>query len=912
MKNNRLLRLLNNYLLKLHFTSFYQKKIFFLIAASFFFVSDALTQPVVITGKVQDSTNKAVPSATVLIKNTDAKIVLFSFSDTKGSFKFEIPDSLKNTDAFIEVSALGYSKEKMKLESSKQYYLFVLKVLYNELPEVSLTSRQKIKSSGDTISYDVKSFEQAEDRSIGDVIKRMPGMTVADDGSITFNGKRINNLIIQSDDLMNGRYGLATKTISKEMIKKIEVIQHFQPISILKDKVFSDDVVVNLVLKDENAIKLSGQTQIGVGLPNLINLATNLITLSKKIKMLNSIKYNNSGEDYRFDFKDLTSVNNFFPKELLSDAVLENPGLPNKYIYRNNSFSVSANNLYNTKDSTQLRANIRYFFDKNNLSYNSYTENYILNDTVIYKENQSAKRMPYNFDAGFSLLRNKNAYYLKDQLQLNLKGYTNNSKLNFNDDSFPQAVSLNLKNISNNFQWIPSFLKKDIITFNWQFSYYNAPQNLNVGKGIDSSILNNSIPYSSLHQFAEIPTFVNNLAVNYYINNNKSLQQSYELGTENKWQKLNSTTYLTQLNGSTNAYTGDYGNAIDWKQNSFFVKTNYFVKKEYWRINLSVPFVLQQIKYTQDEYALNASRAFFAVNPELKGEYYFNGENSLLFLYKYNNSFGEIEDIYKGIIVNNFKQITNNEAFIRELQSNEINLQYKMNRSLKMLFLNIAFQYKNSLLNAVPAINYTNTIQQTIYIPLKNTQSSLLCFANISKYLFPIKTKVGIDFGFSNQNTEQYINTRLLPFETNSFNAGFTADCKLIEFASVSYSGTANWITSKEKNTQNNIKPISSKVTLYNQNISLTIVPPRFPLFITMGSTFQINESSFSQGNNYFFSDINLRYSSKKLRTDFEFNIDNIFNVKTYNIFSTTSNQLVASNYELRGRMVMLKAIFNF
>lgn len=891
---------------------YHEKKFIIFFTIFQLIITNASSQTVTITGKVQDSTNNAISSATVLIKNSEDKIILFSFSDKDGEFKFHLPDSLKQLNIHIEVSAVGYVKQKKSIENSRNFYLFTLLVSYHELENVLVTARQKIKSSGDTLSYDINSFAQNEDRSIGDVIKRLPGLTVADDGSISFNGKRINNLIIQSDDLMNGKYGLATKSISKEMIDKVEVIKHYQPISILKDKVYSDDIVVNLVLKDENAIKLSGQAQIGIGLPNLVNLATNLIVLNKKIKMLNSIKYNNNGEDYRFDFKDLTSLESIYPKDLLSDAVIENPGLPNKYIYQNNSFSASANNLYNTKDSLQLRANIRYFFDRNELMYSSNTESYIQADTIVYKEQQNTRRSPYNFDAGFTIIQNKKNYYLKNLLQLNLSGYNNTGYLNFNNAGFPQAISKRLKNISNNFQWIPDLFKRDVVIFNWLINFYNAPQNLNIGTGIDSSILNNNIPYNSVRQYAEIPSYFSTFSVNYYLNNERNLQQSYQFGVENKWQKLNSLIYLTQLNGTTGNYQGDTGNDLTWRQNNYFVRANYFIKKEYWRVNLAIPIKLQQIIFNQSNYALNGNQRNLFFNPELKGEYYFNGENSIIASYIHSNSLGDAEDIYKGILIKNFRQITNNDAFIRELQSNEINLQYKMNRSIKLFFLNTAFRYKSTLLNAIPKIEYTNNVQQTIYIPLHNTQTYLTCFANVSKYVFPIKSKIGFDFGFSSQNSKQYINAQLFPLQTNSYNIGFSADCKLIDYASITYTGAANWITSKQLNSQSNLTAINSKVEVYNQIFSLIITPPKTSLFITMGGTYQLNKSPAFKKKTYFFSDVNIRFHSKKLRTDFEFNIDNLFDVKTYDIFSNTTNQLIASTFNLRGRLMMLKATFNF
>jgi hypothetical protein len=62
----------------------------------------------------------------------------------------------------------------------------------------------------------------------------------------------------------------------------------------------------------------------------------------------------------------------------------------------------------------------------------------------------------------------------------------------------------------------------------------------------------------------------------------------------------------------------------------------------------------------------------------------------------------------------------------------------------------------------------------------------------------------------------------------------------------------------------------------------------------------------------YFFLDANFKRVEAFKKLDIELNCYNLFNVNRYNIFSTATNQFTSSNYELRGRMLMLRAIFNF
>lgn len=875
-----------------------------------FSIANSFAQSFVVSGKVQDSLQKPVVSATVAVKNKSGGIVSFGFSNAQGNFSFAIADSLRSEILFLEVNTLGYAKESMKVDANQKNYLFTLHTVVNELEKVTVSTTQRIKSKGDTLTYDVKSFSAPEDRSIGDVIKRFPGMTVGEDGSITYNGKRVNNLLIHKDDLMDGRYGLATNTITKEMIRKVEVIQHYQPIAALKDKVFSDNVVVNLVLDDPNAVKISGQVQIGLGVPGLVNVFVNSILLNAKIKLLNSIKYNNSGEDYKLDLRDLRPSDNVRRKDLLVDAVVDNPSVPNKYYYDNNSFFTSLNNLFNTKDSLQIRLNVRYFSDRNNLRYNARTENYVVNDTIVYTEIQNLRRAPHNFSVSVNLLQNKTNYYFKNQFQANVEGYENNANLGFNTLYFSQSLSLRFRDFSNALQWIPNFVKRDVVSFNWSVEYFSAPQYLAAGIGLDSALLNNNIAYNSFKQFSEVPTFSNKFSINYYVNNGKALKQSYQIGVENQWQQLNSTLYLTQKNGTVTPYTGDYGNSLSWKQNRYFANATYLVKKEYWSLNLSMPFSLQQVKYNQDEYSLNANRYFFFLNPEIKSEYYFDGEHSVAASYRKNKAFGSIEDVYKGIIVTNYRLVTSNEAFVREIGSDEMSLGYRAGNTLKLLFFNAGVQYRNSLLNSVLSTSITNNIQRTTFVPLENRQSYFSVSGSVSKYFFAVRSKIGVNLLYAKQQSSQYVNQQLLPFEISNWTLGFSTNSKLFEFVSLDYMGTANFLNSRQTNGGANA--ISNNVVLYNQNASFIFTPAKIPFFLTVQGRHQFSGSTQLSQKGYFFLDLNSRYRHQKWHTDFEVSVNNLFDVRSFGSYYVNNNELVSTQYALRGRMLLLKATFLF
>ncbi len=83
------------------------------------------------------------------------------------------------------------------------------------LKEVTVKA-DRIREQGDTITYNVGSFAQQQDRSISDVLKRMPGINVEQSGKIQYQGGVINKFYIEGSDLLGGKYGIATNGTSHE------------------------------------------------------------------------------------------------------------------------------------------------------------------------------------------------------------------------------------------------------------------------------------------------------------------------------------------------------------------------------------------------------------------------------------------------------------------------------------------------------------------------------------------------------------------------------------------------------------------------------------------------------------------------------------------------------------------------
>ncbi|MCM1311353.1 MAG: hypothetical protein NC206_02725 [Bacteroides sp.] len=85
------------------------------------------------------------------------------------------------------------------------------------LREVQIKA-QKLWGSRDTLNYLVAAYTKEHDRTIGDVLKQLPGITV-EGGVIRYQGIPINHFYIENMDVLQGRYNIATKGIRAEDVE---------------------------------------------------------------------------------------------------------------------------------------------------------------------------------------------------------------------------------------------------------------------------------------------------------------------------------------------------------------------------------------------------------------------------------------------------------------------------------------------------------------------------------------------------------------------------------------------------------------------------------------------------------------------------------------------------------------------
>jgi len=865
-----------------------------------------------IKGTVKDSTGKTVPYASINLKNSATNgIISYTVSDVKGAYTLPLPANTPVSGLVIEVRCIGYKNQSKSITDVQASVDFILPVSINQLQAVVIkSSRPMLRTSGDTLSYKVSDFSSVQDRVIGDVIKKLPGITVAADGKISYNNKPISNLYIGGDNLLDDKYNIATTTIPQGAVDQVQVIENHQPIKALQNKVVSDDVALNLSFKKGAKLQMVGQESIGAGLPGNYNVDLNAMMFKDKYKAINYLKGNNTGNDLQEDlvshnFADyIQRIDNDVPATVLSLGSVNNPALSrNRYLF-DQSRILNLNNLVNFKKNVQLKINAYYLHDTQRQDYSQNITIFLPGDTVRYNETQHNRFRPDILHTQFTLNINQDKYYLNDVLLMDNNRSTNYSDLNTNNARVNQVFKDNALSFSNEFNLIKSLKSNNIIQAYSYISHSAEPESRTIGPDFNNAIFNNNVPYAQLLQNVNVPTWFTNNYVSFKIPSNL-ITQSFRTGFSVQSQNLTSDLNVVQANNQINLASDSAINHLNWNRKKLYAEAAYDLPGSILKVNLTLPLSLQQINYSDSLYALSKSLTRLYFNPQLKVKYQTGIENYLTFLYSYRNETGTIEDMYQGYILKDYRTLYANNASLTERQNQLAALGFNYRKALTLFFVSLNTLYNHIASNNIASQVITNSLQRRVVLPYPNSTDSWTVNGTVSKYSFALKTTFSGSLQWQSNKSVQIQNNALLPFNTTSKTVNAGADTKVNEQINFSYKATFT-----QTDSHSAVGTSAYHINQLLQQASVNYNP-------TSGLQFKLSGEHYftrQQGNSdlkYFFADASAKFRIEKWKTDLELSAVNFLNVKTYNALYLSVNTLTASSYTLPGRIILLKVLFN-
>ena len=177
-----------------------------------------------VSGKViEQDTQDAVIQATASILSGD-KVVSNGVTNTDGAFRVKAPSDGTYTLKITYVGFKTYTK-KFTIKEGKDYNAGTISLSPDAimLKGATVTARaSKVTLKADTFVYNAAAFRTPEGSVVEELVKRLPGAEVSDDGSIKINGKEVKKILVDGKEFMTGDTKTAIKNLPTNIIDRIK------------------------------------------------------------------------------------------------------------------------------------------------------------------------------------------------------------------------------------------------------------------------------------------------------------------------------------------------------------------------------------------------------------------------------------------------------------------------------------------------------------------------------------------------------------------------------------------------------------------------------------------------------------------------------------------------------------------
>ncbi|MEA5127400.1 MAG: carboxypeptidase-like regulatory domain-containing protein [Proteiniphilum sp.] len=396
------------------------KPIFYLlIMAAFLFPFQGSAQQThsgtVLSGKVSDAgTGELLDAANVVVLRGD-RTVAFAITNEKG--EFSIPLNVSPDTLTLSVSMMGYAPFSERI-GSRAHFDIKLDLSPIQLKEVTIRPG-RIWGRSDTIRYDASKFLRENDKTVEDLMKRLPGIQVDDDGKIQYRGKDIGTMYVEGLDLMDSRYKSVSRNLSAQSVKEVEVLDNHQRIKSLAGKIPSDVADINIKLKDNFKDKWSFKPKVSAGFSSddfLYEAEASALQIARKSQSLYALKFSNTGNGITKEGdKGMDDMPELPDYRLLQSGNVSAPLKENRWLFDDAALA-TGNRLYRLGEDSRLKINAFYTEDRITQQTNAVTSYFNPDDTVTVEENKSSYLRGRQLNISADYEENAVTHYLRNKL----------------------------------------------------------------------------------------------------------------------------------------------------------------------------------------------------------------------------------------------------------------------------------------------------------------------------------------------------------------------------------------------------------------------------------------------------------------------------------------------------------------
>ena len=744
-------------------------------------------------GVVKDSIGTSLELANVIAINQETKTLQsYGITDQSGRYKLSLS---KNTSYSIQVSYIGM-KTFTEAISTKEDDITKDVVLQpdNALDAVELTYEMPVTVKGDTLIYNADSFKNGTERKLEDILEKLPGVEINDDGQIEVEGNVVSKLMVNGKDFFDGDTKLATKNIPSNAVDKVQVLRNYSEVGQLSSVTNNqDNVAINIKLKEGKENFWFGNVTAGAGASpdsELYLLQPKLFYYSPKFSLNFIGDLNNTGE-LALTRRDIRGFGGGFRSPSRSSGTSINLGdnglgfltTQNNALEIENKLAAS-NFSYSPNQALDISGFAIYNSSRilsKELSFVQYTDS----DLGIPDETteQDSKERSNQGLVKLSVAYKPN---INNQLDYDVLGRFSKDVQNQN---FISSVVGNTKqldevtpfSINQNVNYYYTLNDTNIFAFEAQHliknedPFYNALL-VNDPDNNDELDPNNRDAFDTTAEAMGFITSLNNYdlgqnrriksnqldaKLDYYNILNAKSNINLTLGTILSRQEFNSNIFQSLDDSSEFEPTPTFNdgratNDTEYNFSDVYLGAHYTLKTG--KFTITPGFSLHAYGNKNSQFGETFEDNFFKFLPDFETRIQFKKSESLTLRYQMQNQFTDVTRLAQGLVFNSFSSIQFGEPELQNAISHNVSLFYRSFNLFNYTNVFARLSYNKNIDQIRGLTNFENVIRTSSFFNSNFADESVSASGRIQRTFGKLRASLSSNFNYSKIN--QFIQGR--------------------------------------------------------------------------------------------------------------------------------------------------------
>lgn len=816
-----------------------------------------------LSGTVTDTESRQPLEGVMISLLRQGMTIDYALTDAHG--RYSLPWKHSGT-LQVSASLLGYRREVRDVRQAGRLD-FALQPEAIVLKEVVIRPG-RINTRKDTVRYDLAQFASSKDVHIKDVLRRLPGVDVEENGQVKYKGRAIDHYFVEGMDVTGGRYNQINNNLDARAVKSAEIMENYQSVKALKGKISSDEVALNLKLdpKARDQWIVNGTLGAGAGNEFLWDAAANALQLGKGNQSVYNYKTNNAGRDLS---REQSVLINNTSQELPLSHFLTQPGisapLDKERLLFNRTHTLNGNRMYKWNDERSLRLQAGYTHDRIGQQRGNTQTYYQPDDTLTLEESYHYRLLTDAAHAEAHYEDNNARHYLANRFLVESEISRGASRELQQTIRTSQLTAKNFFNLIRNGEhatW----------EFNSATQYAYVPSSLSLPDG--KSRFRQQNLYSD-HKAS-------------YLRKRNGFTRQYTAGAQGEWAAVK---YRSPADEAPHPLSDETFDASNF---SLYLSPYFQLERDKWLASITLPLNFKRYFARQ--------RSFVFFNPTLYLRYQLDYHWRFSLYGSLNRSAGDITDLCPFSYRTDYRTWQNASGLFPVSTRQLYNLYGEYKNTVQEFFVTATLSYQRTHYNTLTEQSISEgTIAYTRRERANHTGNWSLR-STLSKGFFDWNLKTSLNLQLS-RSTGQQLSGGLQKYRYDYLKVEPKFIWSPVSAFEAEYHATIGYGGSKI-GTGTHLTPLLDVV----QRLHLTLSIGRIDLRLS-GEHYR-NDLSSDTHLNTLFADASLTYKTKRWRL--ETSLNNLFNKKEYAYTLYSATQSSTSWLNIRPREAMVKASYQF